>query len=157
MKDINTLNLTIFLICIFQLKHFIADYLLQTHYMLGKFKGGSKWIKPLAAHAGVHAFLTYAICIYFLFNKPHYISINLAILDFTIHFIVDRIKASPHLLGKFHNLNRDDYIYWKETISGRGSVLLRHNKIFWIALGLDQMLHHLTDAVIVFVLIKSYI
>jgi len=100
------------------IKHFLADFLLQTAYMLGKGKTGSGWILPLAAHCLVHALFTLII---FLFFKPD-LALGLALLDFVIHFIVDRIKASPSLGGRF-----------KPTDS-----------YFWWALGADQLAHGLT-------------
>lgn len=50
------------LVVAFKIKHFVADYPLQTPYMLGKFKARG-WVRPLAAHAGVHAGLTAAIAL----------------------------------------------------------------------------------------------
>ena len=41
------------LLVLFQLKHFICDYPLQTQYMLGK-ANATNWVKPLAAHAFIH-------------------------------------------------------------------------------------------------------
>ncbi len=55
---------TIFiLLCIFQIKFFICDYVLQNKYMLGKFKSGWDFAPPLLAHAGVHGIGTLAICL----------------------------------------------------------------------------------------------
>ena len=115
------------LLVIFQIKHFLADYPLQTPYMLGKFKGGLEWISPLALHSLVHALFTLAILLAF---APSLWA--LAFLDFTVHFIQDRIKASPNLLGRF----KPD------------------NKFFWWALGQDQMVHHLTHYIIIWLIIK---
>jgi len=109
-----SIQLMIFLI----IKHFLADFPLQTPYMLGKGKKGVSWILPLAAHAGAHAAFTFAI---FLFYKPHH-ALFLAVIDFIAHFLIDRIKASPLLGGRF-----------KPTES-----------YFWWALGADQMAHSLT-------------
>ena len=100
--------LTVFLLLIaFQLKHFICDYPLQTQYMLGKMKA-TGWVKPLAAHAGIHAIGTFIVAYYFL-NLSYYLdniafATILAIADFILHFIVDRIKASP-TIGEDGNLN----------------------------------------------------
>lgn len=118
--------ITLFVIlALFQLKHFIADYPLQGTYMLGKFKGGWEWVKPLLAHVAVHAVFTTTIVSFF---RPSLWWLGL--LDAFIHFTMDRIKASPNLLGRF----KPD------------------NKYFWWALGFDQMVHHLTDLLVVFLL-----
>ena len=118
---------TIFLLLLlFQVKHFICDYPLQTEYMLGKMKAKG-WIKPLAAHCGVHAIGTGLIVLFF---APSLI-IPLMIMDFTLHFIVDRLKASPNIGGAF----KPDQPY------------------FWWALGLDQMAHHLINYVFIAVIL----
>lgn len=122
------LTMTFILLVLFQAKHFIADYPLQNQYMLGKFKGGTDWILPLAAHSSVHATGTFIISILFVsFN----VALSLAVLDFVLHSIMDRIKASPNLLGRF-------------------SI---ENKYFWWSLGFDQMVHHLTHYIIIFIIL----
>lgn len=114
------------LLVMFQLKHFVCDYPLQTPYMLGKMQR-IDWVKPLAAHAGVHSLFTFCITLIFVPS----IAIYLALADFVIHFIVDRIKASPDLGGRF----KPDQPY------------------FWWALGADQMAHHLTHYVFIYLII----
>lgn len=95
----NSLYLVFGLLFAFQVKHFIADYPLQTAYMLGKMQR-TGWIKPLMAHAAVHAFLTFLIV---LLVQPsnYFLYFILPLADFSIHFIIDRIKASPDLGGRF--------------------------------------------------------
>ena len=111
------------LLVLYQLKHFTCDYPLQNEYMLGKFKANG-WILPLSAHAGVHALGTLVITISLV--SP-LLAVLFALFDFTIHFIMDRIKASPKLLGKFK----------------------ADEKEFWWALGFDQMVHHITHYMII--------
>lgn len=125
---------------LFDLKHFIADYVLQTGYMaIGKGKT-DRWIVPLSAHCAVHALGT-AFC---LGLAAPYLSlsifsiIKLVILDFAIHFVMDRIKSSPRLLGRFRQLSGEPT-----------PIALRDNKLFWVCLGLDQWVHHLTNLLIV--------
>ena len=83
------------LLIIFQMKHFIADFPLQNTYMLGKMQRHG-WIKPLSAHAAVHALMTAFILLIF---APQLWWI--VILDFVIHFSVDRVKASPNMLNRW--------------------------------------------------------
>jgi hypothetical protein len=140
------------LLVIFHLKHFLADYPLQTPYMLGKFKSGWGWIKPLAAHAGIHSAFTSAISAGA--GATWRLAIGLAALDFAIHFVMDRIKASPHQLGRWKALSANEM---KAVMRGydpsSGTPIsdsiqrhyLRSNKLFWWSLGLDQMVHGLTD------------
>ena len=122
------------LLILFQIKHFICDYPLQTAYMLGK-ANTKGWVLPLAAHAAVHALFTFAITL--IAFQPTYfldavvLATVLALLDFVIHFTVDRIKASPNLGGRF-----------KPT-----------QPQFWWALGADQMIHHLTHYLFIFIIV----
>ena len=150
------------LLAVYQLKHFVADYPLQTPYMLKKFLPGKDFIKPLAAHAGVHALFTLLIA---LAVNPK-LAIPLALLDFVVHFIVDRIKASPKMLGKYKSLSagefktlNDEIVSIKKLSPGSSYELwkinkqFKHNKYFWLALGADQMCHHLTHYIIIYLLI----
>ena len=112
------------LLVIYQLKHFICDYPLQNAYMLGKFKE-SGWVKPLLAHTGIHDIATFLIA--FAFTNLFFLSLSLAAFDLVVHFIMDRVKASPKMLGRFDI----------------------KDKRFWWSLGLDQMVHHLTHYAII--------
>lgn len=164
------------LLVIMKFKHYIADYLLQGRYMLGKFKmNGWEW--PLAAHCGVHFLFTFIIA---LFNQPIEWAIALAFLDFTIHFIMDRIKAAPYMLGRYQALSKSEMIKLMESRQNYISFLnntkneddlsvmklevelslvqidkeIKSNTYFWWALGFDQMIHGLTDLFIVYMIIN---
>lgn len=180
--------LTIFsLLVVYQIKHFLADYPLQGSYMLGKFKGGLGWILPLAAHTLVHGLFTFAIvivyknCVWiedslFLNGAPsltitsiHFplvkgslqLATKLAIFDFSVHFIMDRIKASPAMLGRFKALSANEMkniLSYLPTLGKAGvkekfGTQLRSNTFFWWALGIDQMVHHLTHYAIIWKLL----
>ncbi len=146
------------LLVVFQLKHFLADFPLQKEWMLGKFSEDWRvWILALVAHAGVHAFGTFGISLLFMAQTRGYplaigLSLGLALLDFAVHFAMDRIKASPRLLGRFKALSASEFrivvqapdFYWKD---------IRSNRLFWWSLGLDQMVHHLTHYAIILILI----
>lgn len=146
------------LLILFQVKHFLADYPFQNAYMLGKFKGGKDWILPLAAHCGVHALFTLGIC-----AVINYQLWWLALVDFALHFVMDRVKASPNLLGKYKTVTAAEYkdliqiangvtVAYMTTDEARAK--LKGNTYFWHALGLDQMIHHLTDLLIVYILVS---
>ena len=113
------------LLVLFQLKHFICDFTLQNEYMLGKLSR-TNWIKPLAAHASVHAAGTGIIALVF---APS-LTLFLVLADFILHFIVDRLKASPDLGGR-----------WKPD-----------QPYFWWALGADQMAHHLINYAFIYLI-----
>ena len=118
------------LLVMLQLKHFVCDYPLQNSYMLGK-AGLTNWFNPLLSHASVHATGTFIVFVMF--------DIELAFIfmfsDLVLHFIVDRIKASPNLLNR-----------WKMD-----------NPMFWSMLGLDQMAHHLINIAFVYIYWQSRI
>ncbi len=106
-----------FLLIMFQIKHFLCDYPLQRH---GSRKGSMQpreWIGDLVEHAGVHVVGTFCVCVALDWRK----ALCLAAVDGVLHFGVDRVKAHPRMGGR-----------WKPT-----------HKLFWVALGADQAVHHL--------------
>ncbi len=115
------------LLIVFQIKHFIADFPLQREYMLKKVSPSWDFVLPLVLHSGVHAVFTLAICLTY---RPALWW--LALMDFVIHFIMDRIKSGPRYLGRYNDKNRAG---------------------FWNALGIDQMVHHLTHLWIIWALL----
>lgn len=133
------------LLIIFQIKHFLADYPLQNEYMLRKFLPDNKYILPLLTHSFVHALFTFLITI--TYTKNLSLAFSLALLDLTIHFIVDRIKASPKLLGRFQALTKKDFM------NGVTEEQKKSNKLFWWSLGLDQTAHHLTHYLIIYLIL----
>lgn len=130
------------LVLLFEIKHLGADYFLQNGYMLGKFKRHG-WIQPLVAHCLVHAIGTFFIA--FLVNPL--MALHMSLLDFSCHFIMDRIKADPDLLGRFKPLT-------KETYYGASEEQKRSNRWFWWSLGIDQFVHQLTHLLIIYLLVK---
>jgi hypothetical protein len=143
----------IILLVAFQIKHFVADYPLQTKYMLGKFKN-SGWVKPLLAHAAVHAAITFVILLGFYAvvdpNNPHWRTncFLLPIWDGACHFAMDRIKASRKFLGRFKPLTAETYL-------AATPKQVRGNTFFWWAIGLDQLFHGLTDTFIVWIVART--
>ena len=128
------------LIVAFQLKHYIADYILQFRIKdaIKKFDAEG-WIKPLSIHAFHHFGGTFTIstlylgycefCPYSLYFWTLVMSVS--ILDFVAHFTIDRLKASPNIGGRFHYPTKE----------------------YFQIMGLDQMAHHLTHYLITFALI----
>ena len=161
-----TLTYVFFLLILFQGKHFIADFPLQTDYMLRKFSPDWRvWIPALSAHAGVHAFFTFYIVVFVMHGYPYFgvpLALALAALDFVVHFTMDRIKASPNLLGRYKSLSARDYMYYKRIMEQAGNhpnvhiqvnKVFRSNRNFWWALGFDQMVHHLTHYAVIYAMV----
>jgi hypothetical protein len=136
------------LLILYQAKHFLADFPLQTQYMLGKFKKSPNFILPLLAHVAVHGMGTFLIASYF---KPKS-AFWLALLDMSVHFVVDRIKASPTLGGRWKALTKDTYA---AAVQANDQDALKGNTYFWFALGTDQLAHHLTHYFIIWRLLTN--
>ena len=114
---------------IFQVKQFAADFPLQNRYMLQKTRSDWSFIPPLALHCAIHAAITLFI-VALILPKLWW----LAIVDFFLHFTMDRIKAGPRYLGRF-----------RDTNSVR----------FWMSFGFDLMVHHMTHYWIIWMLITT--
>lgn len=179
------------LLLLYQLKHFLADYPLQRPWMLGKFLPGWQFVVPLAAHCAVHGLMTFGIAV--VYSGRPWFALTLAALDFTVHFLMDRIKASPKWMGRWKPLTASGYMQAQKIVTGAGCSRreydcgdvrcdvhhancaqhlgpecwhgsefetvearrkLRSNRLFWDALGVDQMVHHLTHYLIIFLLIR---
>lgn len=179
------------LLLLYQAKHFLADYPLQRPWMLGKFLPGWQFVPPLAAHCAVHGLMTFAIACWYTGGNGWF-ALAVAALDFGVHFLMDRIKASPRLMGRWKPLTAETYMQAQRTVSGEGCdkreydcgdsmcnthhsnccqdgsgcwhdwefetaaarKKLRGNRLFWDALGFDQMVHHLTHYLIIFLLVR---
>ncbi len=129
MSDIQLIQQLFILFIAFQIKHVLADYFFQTHWMVvGKYRKKG-WLKPLFAHASVHALLTLILLLIFA-PKLWY----LCVLDIAVHFSIDRIKAHPKLGGRFK---------------------MEEGAKFWWAFGTDQMLHHLTHYLIIYFIVDA--
>lgn len=113
----------------FFVKHYICDFPLQTPYMLRKGKSGTEWIVPLLSHALMHASFTAVIL---LIWKPQFVV--LAVLDLSLHFVIDRIKATYKLPEG----------QWKPE--EKGIYLTK----YYAAFGKDQLAHYLTYALLVY-------
>jgi Protein of unknown function (DUF3307) len=109
----------------FLAKQFVADFLLQNQWMAFGKERAEGWIRPLLAHAGIHAASTAVI---FALLAPSLVW--LAAVDLFVHCGIDRAKG----------------------VIGRRFGLTPENTYFWWLLGFDQFLHHATHAVFVVIL-----
>lgn len=114
----NDIQWLVLLFAIYNVKHFLADYVFQNVYMLQKSRPGWDFVWPLSIHCGVHAAFSLGIILWW--NPTYW---WLAIVDFIVHFVMDRIKAGPRYLGRYHDMR---------------------SKAFWVTFGFDQLVHHLT-------------
>ncbi len=125
----SNVDMFIGLLIFFHVKHLVADFVLQNVWMLQKSRPGWDFAFPLAIHCGVHAVITLALV---LSMSPALWW--LALVDFGVHFVMDRIKAGPRYLGRYHDMR---------------------SKGFWFTFGLDQMVHHLTHLWIAWYLVLA--
>lgn len=126
------------LLITFQVKHFIIDFLVQFERPDARKKFDAEgWVWPLFKHANDHAMASALIVSTFLYAAEMFPSSEFFVLtalayifDLTVHFTMDRIKASPHMLGK--------YKY--------------PEKKYFVSLAADQAVHHITHYVIIMVI-----
>lgn len=117
------------LFIIFQFKHFLADFVFQNVYMLRKGSPNWDFLIPLGIHSGIHGALTLLIV---LFVNPGLW--YLALFDFIVHFVTDRLKAGPRYFGRYDDLS---------------------SKAYWVLFGADQLIHHLTHILICWILVTN--
>jgi hypothetical protein len=119
----------VLLFSMFFIKHFICDYVLQFHYMVEQ--KGHYGARGGLEHAGIHALGTLAIFMLVFGWSGHnlFVALELALLDAVIHYHID----------------------WAKMKLGRG--LQPHDKKYWWFLGGDQMLHYMTYAFIIGLLV----
>lgn len=99
-------------------KHVVADFLLQTRWMaLGK-EGARDWVAPLAIHVAWHGAGTFLVA--FAVAPGLW---WLALVDMAVHAAIDIAKSSIVRRAGWDTSDTP----------------------FWWAIGLDQMLHQLTN------------
>ena len=114
------------------IKHFVADYFLQTSWMISE---KADYGKPGGlVHAGEHGVLTWVTLAILGFG---WLGLIMAIADMIIHYHIDWCKSN-YLRGNFAfslmPLDQSDPQYW------------------W-AMGMDQFAHYMTYVLIVVVLL----
>ena len=108
-----------------QLKHFVADYLLQPGWMLA---GKGDLRQPGGyAHAGLHAVLSAVVLA--IFCTPAAVLAVICLVEFVLHYVLD--------FGKAH-------------YSAHVEIDARPQR-FWALHGVDQLAHQLTYAAMIYV------
>ena len=120
------MTLTAFvLLALFGIKHFLADFLLQTNFMLRE--KGIYGMPGGVLHSLIHAAFTFLILVFFCEYLD--VAIVLSVLDFLLHYHID----------------------WAKQQLNKG--LSTADRMFWVWLGADQGLHYLTYIGIIYVAI----
>ena len=115
--------LVLIALTLFQLKHFVCDFALQTPRQI-QAKGNYGQIAGME-HAGLHA-LSSLPALLVLTRAPEAIAVIVA-LEFLVHYHIDWLKAVVDKAQGFSNTST----------------------AYWIVFGLDQLAHQLTYLVIV--------
>lgn len=113
-----TVSTVLLLFGLFQIKHMLADYFLQTPKMLSG--RGEYWHMGRAQHAGVHALGS--ILVFLVVGAPLPFVLAVAAGEWVVHFNIDYGKARY----------------------SEAKCLDPSQAGFWRAAGLDQALHQLT-------------
>ena len=112
----------------FELKHFVADYLLQTGWMIA---GKGNFAHPGGyAHAGIHAALSFLVLL--VCGAPLWLAAALFVAEFVVHYGLDYAKIHYSM----------------------GVHVDKQPRKFWALHGIDQLTHQLTYAAMVFVTLK---
>ena len=113
-------------ILILEIKHFFADYPLQTTWMV---QNKGTWGHPAGiVHAGIHAVLT--TLAFFVITPTLLIGLAIVVGEFLLHYHIDVTKEFFMRRSKFSAADGP----------------------FWVLLGLDQLAHHLTYVAIAAIL-----
>ncbi|MGB7815936.1 MAG: DUF3307 domain-containing protein [Methylotenera sp.] len=106
------------------IKHFICDFPLQANPWIYRNKG--TYMHPGGiAHAGIHALGTLLVLAPFIGSE----SLLYAVIDMVLHYHIDWAKMN---------------------VSKRYDLQPNNSERFWILLGFDQLLHHITYFAIVY-------
>lgn len=112
-----------------EIKHFIADYLLQPAWILaGK---GDMRLPGGYAHAGIHAVFSFIVLL--VFGTPVGLAVALLVAEFVVHYALDYAK-----------------VYYS-----RGVQMERDARRYWALHGLDQLSHQITYIVMVYVVMRA--
>jgi hypothetical protein len=113
----------------FELKHYFADYVLQTGWMIA---GKGSLTQPGGyAHAGIHALGSAIVLL--LARIPLWSVLWLIVAEFVVHYALDFAKAAY----------------------GRGVDPDEDAQRFWALHGLDQLFHQLTYVAMLYVALRS--
>lgn len=122
--------MTLLLISAFAVKHFVADFVLQSSWMA---MNKHKYFHPAGwSHAMIQGVGTYLAVIAFVTPLT---ALVVGLLDTIIHHFVDFCKMN---ITRHHKLAPSDYSFW-----------------FWI--GVDQLLHYTTYIAITYWIMIQWI
>ncbi|MEP7240164.1 MAG: DUF3307 domain-containing protein [Devosia sp.] len=111
-----------------QVKHYIADYLLQPSWIL---RGKGDMTKAGGyAHAGIHA--AFSLVVLLAFGTPLWLVATLCVGEFALHYCLDFAK-----------------VHYSAGVDPD-----QHATRYWGLHGLDQLFHQLTYAAMIFAAVR---
>jgi len=123
-----TTSLVLAVLVLFQIKHFVCDFLLQTPRQI-QAKGNYGQLAGVE-HAALHAVASVPALL--LLTRAPAIIVAVMVCEFLVHYHVDFSKARVDRRKNFGDTT----------------------KAYWAVFGLDQLLHQLTYLTIVFALLR---
>lgn len=112
-----------------EIKHFIADYLLQPNWILaGK---GDVRLPGGYAHAGIHAVFSFIVLL--VCGTSFGLAATLLVAEFVVHYALDYAK-----------------VYYS-----RGVSMESQPRRYWALHGADQLTHQLTYIAMVYVVLRA--
>ena len=112
-----------------EIKHFLADYVLQTSWIIrgkGNLRAGGGYV-----HAGLH--ILGSLIVLAFFHLPMPLLAEVLTAEFVVHYAIDFAKAN----------------------TGRNIDARTQPTLYWSIYGFDQLLHHLTYLVMAYVVMVS--
>jgi hypothetical protein len=112
-----------------EVKHFIADYLLQPAWILA---GKGDFRQPGGyAHAGIHA--AFSLVLLLAFGVPFSLAVALFVAEFVVHYALDYAK-----------------IHYSAGVD-----MARQPQRYWALHGGDQLAHQLTYVAMILVVLQA--
>ena len=113
-----TLQTTLILLVLFQVKHLFADYFLQTPRMLSNRAVYLHWGR--VQHAGLHA--VFSVAVLLSIGAPLIFTLIICLIEWVVHYHIDWAKG------------------WYSERAQDGP----EHPAYWRAFGTDQFLHQMT-------------
>lgn len=121
-----SVGVLLFIMVLLTIKHYVADYQFQPQVLADAKTGKDSWQWAIGLHSSVHGVLTAVV----LGPLVGWAALLLGLVDLCLHFFID---------------------YWKSQKVAQYTPAQRK---FWLMLGIDQTLHHLTYIALAYMAVR---